>query len=146
MKEQICEHARDNIVRDKQWKLHAAQCVDCHELLAVSDWMGAFASVTPGPQSLPSPGYLIFKSRLKQKQAAAQQASLPYYLMVIVSALVFAIGSVWMLVAGDTPIASIMANALVMLIPGIAVLSIGIVIAGSVYAAAAYAVSRYKNQ
>jgi hypothetical protein len=146
MREQICEHARESVVRDRQWKLHAAQCVDCRELLAVANWMETFSTATPKPQLLPRAGYLIFKSRMKQKQAVARQASLPYYLMIVVSALVFTIGSVWMLVASETPTASVMAEAIAMIVSGIAVLSIGMVFTVSMYAAAAYALNRYKNQ
>ncbi len=62
---------------NKNLETHMTGCPECRESQKVHDWMQKFKAQTPQPQTLPTPGFLLFKSRLVKKQSAAKRAVQP---------------------------------------------------------------------
>ena len=138
MKDSICDLALMRNVRDEQWRLHAASCSDCRDVLTVSEWMNTLAGRTSLSRALPAAGYLVVKARIQQKHSAASRAAaIPRY------AIVFVIGILLTTVAaaafgGETRFGSVMADALRLLSVHAAELIIALLIVTLVGLAAAY--------
>ena len=115
-KTDYCEKAKKNYWEamdepNKNLARHVADCPECRRLQKVNDWMQKFAAQTAPPKNLPAPGFLIFKARLIEKQAAATRAVLPIFWAQIASILVFAVGVGWLLLKGETSIGGLLKEA-----------------------------------
>lgn len=91
MKESICQFAQESADRDERWRGHAAVCPDCGDLLAVAEWMTGLAAGTAPPRNLPAAGFLLFKSRVRERLSAADRATRPIHVMGILAGILFAV-------------------------------------------------------
>ncbi|HVF29427.1 MAG TPA: hypothetical protein VNA22_00585 [Pyrinomonadaceae bacterium] len=114
MKEPICDKAGSAGIRDKQWLRHATDCRDCGELLKVSEWMTDLAARTQMPRYLPTAGFLLVKSRIRERLAAAERVDRPVYVVTGFAGLLFAVVIVG-LVRSDTPLGSMIGSAVTMI-------------------------------
>ena len=76
---------------DEGWRRHASDCSDCNEYLLVGRWMSDLAAATPAPLALPSSGFLLAKSQIRQRFAAAETAGRPVRIMVRLTAVILTI-------------------------------------------------------
>lgn len=76
---------------------HIAGCFDCQESERVSDWMQKLGEQTSVPEHSSSPGLLLFKARLIEKQLAQRRAGRPIIWVQSGNIVVGLIVMVWML-------------------------------------------------
>jgi hypothetical protein len=83
MKNQICEFEKAVIkesagaVHNEKLALHIKQCADCREALKVAGWMRNFAADAAPRRNLPSAGFILWKSKIIEKQQAGRRAAQP---------------------------------------------------------------------
>jgi len=113
-----CEYANKikSSKRDKNLELHIAGCAECQQSQKVFDFMQKFAAQSEPPQNLPAPGFLMFKARILQKQAALKRAVQPIFWMQIAASVLFVTTIGWFLGRSQTPIISILKGTLLSLL------------------------------
>ena len=144
MNEPICERAGASGVHDEDWITHAADCADCHEILNVTEWMTAFASHSPEPRNLPTAGFLLVKSRIEQRHAAADRATRPVYIVFVLAAVFFAL-SVGGLLLANSFFASTMINAIALIASQAGFLLVAAAAAAITYGLSIYALGERKE-
>ena len=138
------EKARKPELQDETFKLHLADCAECRETRKVSVWMQKFAAQTTTPKNLRSPGFLMLKARVIEKQTAANRAVQPFFLMQIAAVVMFILGVVWLEIKSDTPIFAVLSETLSVLLPLAPLFLLGVVVASIVCFAFAYTMRRMK--
>ena len=133
MKDHVCDFARTPELKDELWRNHAASCVECSEMLKVSEWMTTFAALTPPPADLPRPGYFLVKSRIQERHAAAERATLPIYAMGAGAGLLFG-GAMVGILASDTRAATALFGGFDLLLSFAAPILFASVIVATIYA------------
>lgn len=109
------QKVRGGATGDKNLEIHIAGCPECQESQKISDWMQKFAVQTPKPQNLPAPGFLMFKSRLIEKQSAVKRAVQPIVWAQIISALIVVLGIVYLQIKSEMPIGEILSQTFALL-------------------------------
>jgi ABC-type anion transport system duplicated permease subunit len=136
MKQQSCDLARAEAVKDDQWRRHAVDCPDCSEFLAVTEWMSTLAERTTIPRELPTAGFLLVKARILQKQTAAERAERPVYVMIVLAGILLAAVTLGLAAETETRVGTILIDA-VSLISAFA----GVIIFGTIMVAVVAAVT-----
>lgn len=113
--------------QDKNLEPHIAGCAECQEAQKISGWMQKFAAQTAAPQSLPAPGFLLFKARLLQKQSAATRAAEPIFRMQIVALFLLILTSIWLALKVETQIGLILKETFLSLLSAAPFLILGVV-------------------
>lgn len=80
-----CEFAKGRPAVDEEWRRHAGDCADCGEILKVAEWMNRFADRTAAPRTLPSPGLLLFKAKLRERVSSSDRAEQPMRAMTFIA-------------------------------------------------------------
>jgi hypothetical protein len=131
--------------QDENLRLHVAGCAECRESQKVSGWMQKLAGQTQLPQTLPAPGFLLFKARLIKKQSAAGRASRPIVWMQIIAVLSFAVGIGWLLTNSQTPVGLIMKETFRSLSSIASVIVCGVITAAAICLAFTYFLGETKK-
>lgn len=112
------------------------------ETQIVSDWMQKLAGQTELPRQLPTPGFLLFKARLIEKQSAAARVLRTIAGMQIVSVGVFALGIGWLLLKSQLPIGLLLKKTFLSLSSVAPLLICGIITAALICLAFAHFLSK----
>jgi hypothetical protein len=137
MKQQSCDLARAEAIKDAQWKRHAVGCTDCSELLVVTEWMSTLAARTAIPRELPTAGFLLVKARILQKQTAAEWAERPVYMMIILAGILLAAVTLGLAVETETRVGKILIDAVGLISSFAGVIFFGTIMVAVVAAVAA---------
>ena len=115
MKNRICEFEKAVIkesaldVQSEQLQLHIKDCGDCQESLKVAAWLQNFAVETP-KHHLPSAGFVWWKSKIIEKQAAGKKAAQPILWTQTAAVFVAIATSVWLAYAYRSKFAAVIEN------------------------------------
>ncbi len=83
MKNQICEFEKAVVnesargIKNEKLALHIKECAGCREALKVAGWMQNFAAATVPKRALPTAGFVRWRSKIIEKQAAGNRAAQP---------------------------------------------------------------------
>jgi uncharacterized Tic20 family protein len=100
MKNQICEFEKAVVnestrgVLSERLKIHVKDCADCREVLRVAAWLQNFAAEVP-KRPLPTAGFIWWKSKIIEKQAAGRRAAQPILWTQTIAVIVAVVASVW---------------------------------------------------
>lgn len=144
MNEPKCKYA-DVVPRDDAWKLHSRECPECREVERVAVWMEGFAAEAPLPKYLPSPGFLMFKARIRKKQLDAARATEPFYFTIAFGALLFGSSIGWILLRAETRFGTIMGQALSLLSGYAGFILLGLVLAILLSVIGAFSLNRNRS-
>lgn len=108
MKEDFCEFENKRAenasaaIRDENFAAHLKQCSKCREAFRVADWMQRLAAETAPSAKLPTAGFLFWKSKIIEKQRAAQRAAKPIFWMETAAIVLISIAMLWLAVKNQT--------------------------------------------
>ena len=115
MKNPICEFEKAVVKESAQGnlseklKLHIKDCADCREALKVVAWLQNFAAEAP-KRPLPTAGFIWWKSKIMEKQAAGKRAAQPILWTQTIAVIVAVIASVWFAVVYQSKFAAVIEN------------------------------------
>jgi hypothetical protein len=139
------EKTRNGALRDEDFKIHISGCAECRETQRVSDWMQKFAAQVAPPQNLRTPGFLLLKARVIEKQSAASRAVQPIFWMQIASILMIIPGIIWLEIKSDTPILPVLTGAFASLSSVAPIFFFGVISAALICFAFAYKIRGTKH-
>ena len=136
--------AREQLIHDDEWRHHAGDCPDCHEVLAVAVWMTKLADSTVISSALPAASYLLFTAQIQKRLLATTRIMLPFYTMTVVSVVLLTVMLIG-LVREKTRVASIMVDAIGILASSVGVMTFAAMIIAIVYTVTVYLGNRART-
>ncbi len=144
MNEPKCKYA-DVGPRDDAWELHTRECPECREVVRVAAWMAGLAAEAQVPKYLPSPGFLMFKARIRKRQLDAARATEPFYFTTAFATLLFGSSIGWVLLRAETRFGAIMGQALSLLSGYAGFILLGLVLATLISVIGAFSLNRNRS-
>ncbi|MEJ7700333.1 MAG: hypothetical protein WKF71_11905 [Pyrinomonadaceae bacterium] len=101
MKKQICEFEKAVVkelaqgIQNEKLAFHIKECAGCREALKVAGWMQNFAVVGAPKRALLTAGFIWWKAKLIEKQAAGKRAAQPIVWTQRAAIILVTITSVW---------------------------------------------------
>lgn len=115
MKKQICEFEKAVIkeltqaVQSEKLALHVKECGGCREALKVAAWMQSFAAAAP-KRALPTAGFIWWKAKLIEKQAAGKRAAQPIVWTQTAAIILVTITAVWLMTKYQAKFSTVIEN------------------------------------
>jgi len=116
MKDKICEFEKAVVkesaqgIQNEKLALHVKECADCREALKVAGWMQNFAANPAPKRALPTPGFLWWKSKIIEKQAAGKRAAQPIVWTQTAAVILAIITTVWLAVKFQSKFSTVLEN------------------------------------
>ncbi len=116
MKNQICEFEKAVVKESAQGNpneklaLHVKECADCRDALKVASWMQNFAANAATKRTLPTPGFLWWKSKIIEKREAGKRATQPIMWTQIAAIILAIITTAWLAVKYQSKFSTVLEN------------------------------------